>query len=214
MVKELVFADLKLLPGTKLDLRSDQYSALKGVSNFVGFQGNNIVITTPVVGSKPIACRPNTQVTLRFFVNHLNSVCAFRSDITHTATAPFHHLFIAAPKVIEVGEVRSSVRVHAKLPCKVTSTAEFRKANQLGTLNNLSIEGAKVLSKNFIGDEGEEVKVTTKINVLDMEEVVHIRGFIRSSANAEKQFVYGIEFFDVDSTTKLLIYSYVMSQML
>ncbi|MGH1440479.1 MAG: flagellar brake domain-containing protein [Cellvibrionaceae bacterium] len=210
--EDLIFSDLKLLPGTKLDIRSEQYSSLKGFGSYVGLQGNSIVVGTPFSNGKPIACKPNTQVVIRFFVNHLNCACAFRSEITHTATAPFAHLFIAVPEKMEVGEVRSSVRANVKLSCKVTSHAEYRKPNQPAILDNLSVEGAKMLSKGFIGDEGEEVTITTKISVLDMEKVVYVKGVIRSSADADGQFSYGIQFIDIDQTVKLLVYAYVMSQ--
>ncbi len=178
----------------------------------MGLQGNSIVVGTPFSNGKPIACKPNTQVVIRFFVNHLNCACAFRSEITHTATAPFAHLFIAVPDKMEVGEVRSSVRTNVKLSSKVTSHAEYRKPNQPAILDNLSVEGAKMLSKGFIGDEGEEVTITTKISVLDMEKVVYVKGVIRSSADADGQFSYGIQFIDIDQTVKLLVYAYVMSQ--
>lgn len=212
MTKELSFTDLKLLPGTKLDLRSEHYSALKGLSQYVGFRGKSIVITTPAAGGKAIACKPDTEVILRFFVNHLNCACAFRSKIIYTATAPFPHLFLSVPDIMEVGEVRSSVRAKVKLSCKVTVHAEFRKPNQAAILDNLSVQGAKLLSRQFLGDEGEEVTITTKLNVLDMEKIIYVKGIIRSSGERDGAFSYGIQFCDIDQTVKLLIYAYVMSQ--
>jgi c-di-GMP-binding flagellar brake protein YcgR len=208
----LSFSGLRLLPGTKLDIRSEQYTILKGFSAYVGFQGNNIVVTTPFSNGKPIPCKPHTQVVVRFFVNHLNCACAFRSEITHTSTAPFPHLFITVPEEMEVGEVRSSVRANVKLSCKVTAHAEYRKPNRLAILNNLSIEGAKILSKEFLGDDGEEVTITTKILVLDLEKIIYVKGIIRSTVDAEGLFSYGVEFVDIDKTIKLLIYAYVLSQ--
>lgn len=210
--EDLTFSDLKLLPGTKLDIRSEQYTVLKGFGSYVGFQGKNIVVTTPFNNGKPVPCKPNTQVVIRFFVNHLNCACAFRSEITHTSTLPFPHLFIAAPEEMEIGEVRSSVRANVNLSCKVTSHAEYRKPNQPAILDNLSVQGAKVLSKGFIGDEGEEVTITTTLAVLDMKKMVYVKGIIRSSADFEGKFSYGIQFVDIDQTVKLLVYAYVMSQ--
>jgi len=208
----LSFSDLKLLPGTKLDIRSDQYAALKGFSAYIGFQGNNLIVSTPLSNGNPIPCKPNTQIVVRFFVNHLNCACAFRSEITHTSTGPFPHLFVTVPKEMEVGEVRSSVRANVKLSCKVTAHAEFRKPNQPAIVNNLSVEGAQIISKDFLGDAGEEVTITTKLSVLDLEKMVYVKGIIRSIADAGGQFSYGIQFVDIDQTIKLLIYAYVMSQ--
>jgi len=210
--EDLIFSDLKLLPGTKLDIRSEQYKALKGFSSYVGFHGKNIVITTPLSNGKPIVCKPNTQIVIRFFVNHLNCACAFRSEIIHTGTAPLHHLFVAVPEKMEIGEVRSSVRANVKLACTVTSHAEYRKPNQPAILDNLSVQGAKILSKVFIGDEEENVTITAKLSVLDMEEIVSLKGVIRSSTDVDGQFCYGIQLIDMDQTIKLLVYAYVMSQ--
>ncbi len=212
MDSDLKFDDLKLLPGTKLDLRSEQYSSLKGLSIFLGHQTHNIIVSTPLQSGKPIACHKDSQVVVRFFVNHLNCACAFRTKINYTSITPFPHLFLAIPDKMEIGEVRNNVRANVNLICSVNSYEEYRKKNQSALINNLSVDGLKLLSKEFLGEEQEEIAITIKIKVLETEKILKIDGIIRSTSELEGQFSYGIQFKEVSEPNKLLIYAYVMSQ--
>ena len=213
MSDSIEFDDLKLLPGTKLDLRSEQYKLLKGTSSFIGhLKQKSLIVSTPMSQGRPIACKAGNQVVIRLFVNHLNCACAFRAEILHVGSVPYPHLFLSIPDKMEIGEVRSSVRAMTSLPCFVTSSSPYRNEKMKSTINNLSIDGAKLNSEEFLGDPEEKIFFKAKIKVLDLEEVIEINAVIRSMTGDKNQFSYGIQFLDVDSSTKLLIYAYVMSQ--
>ncbi|MEO0444431.1 MAG: PilZ domain-containing protein, partial [Pseudomonadota bacterium] len=161
---------------------------------------------------RPVPCKVGNQVVIRLFVNHLNCACAFRTNILHTSSVPYAHLFLAIPEKMEVGEIRSSVRASSSLVCFITSSSPHRNETIKATINNLSIDGAKVFSEQFLGDPEEKVSLKAKIKVLDIEEVIEVEGVIRSMSGGNEQFTYGIQFLNVDSAMKLLIYAYVMSE--
>lgn len=68
MSKTYHFSDLKLLPGARIDLRSEQFKQFKGIGLYVGYrQGKNLIVSTPIKGGKPLSCKLGTGVVLRFF---------------------------------------------------------------------------------------------------------------------------------------------------
>lgn len=213
MTNDLKFIDLRLLPGAKLDLRSEQFSSIKGGCKYIGFDGRYIIVSTPLVKGRPIQCKPDMEVILRFFVNHLNCVCAFRTKIILVSNHPSSVLMLELPETMEIGEVRSSVRANVSLLCKINFHQDFRPPNQPGELVNLSVDGAKLIADNFIGDEEEKITISITITVLDLEKRMSINGVIRSSSMEDGKFSYGIQLIDVDHTSKLLIYAYVLSHM-
>ncbi len=209
------FNDLKLLPGVKVDLRSDQFAQFKGTSLYVGFRpGKGLIVTTPVQGGKPLSCKAGTSVILRFFANHLRSACAFRSQVTSVATSPYHHLHLSEPTSIEIGEVRNSIRASVSLDASVFS--DFGGGTSCGVvINDLSVDGAKIHSEKALGREGNQLKLTTRITVLEQEDVVVIKAIIRSVAKpAHNEYVYGVQFTDLGQLDKLMIYSFVTTSLI
>jgi hypothetical protein len=212
---QYIFDDLKLLPGAKLDLRSDQYAFLKGIGVYIGcLSKKSIIVSTPAVNGVPISCKPGNKLVVRLFVNHLNCACAFRTEIVHIAVSPYPHLFLSIPDDIEVGAVRNSIRANVNLPCLVTSSAPYRKKNQPVFITNLSIDGAKIESADFMGEPGEAISLVTKIKVLGMETTVNIQGIIRSFDERGEAFTYGVQFLDIDDLLRLNLYAYVLSEIM
>lgn len=212
------FKALNLLPGTKLHLSSEQYTILKGPSLFIGFhKKRSIIISTPIQKGAPIPCKAGTELIVRLFINHLNCACAFRTTIDHVLAVPYPYLFLAIPEKMEIGEVRDSVRAKVKLTCSVNrgsnvqSTGLLNRKTQSALINNISTDGARVVSKNFLADIGESIHVFTKIKLLGKTHIIQFDCTIRSEADGEGEFIYGVQFNDMDDNTKLLTYAYVMS---
>jgi hypothetical protein len=207
----LQFSDLKLLPGTKLDLRSDQYSLLKGPSVYIGNLGKKgIIVSTPLNSGRPITCKTGVSVVVRLFVNHLNCACAFRSKVLHTSISPFPHLFLEVPEEMEIGEVRNSVRANVNLiaSAKTNMVADAQSV----VINNLSTDGARLECKMYLGDPGDEIKISAKVNVLDVEHIVKLKGIIRSTSDPQNKDFFGIQFVDLNDSQRLILYAYVMSE--
>ena len=212
MEDELSFESLKLLPGTRLDIKSEKYTYLKGVSEFIGYNNQqSIIISTPIVDGVPAACKVGSDIIVRFFVNHLNCVCAFRSEILHVAAIPFAHIYVSVPEAMEVGEVRKSVRANVELDCKVVNLVSKKEPFQC-TIKNLSVDGAKMESQFMIAQEGDKIALQTTINVLDVDNVVKIKAKVRSiKLERGHSYSYGLQFLEDNYGKKLLIYSYVLS---
>jgi hypothetical protein len=207
----LTFDDLKLLPGTKLDLRSEQYALLKGASTYIGcLTKKSLVVSTPMANGRPVSCSAGNGVVIRLYVNHLSCACAFRTKIIHTSVSPYPHLFLEIPDEIEIGAVRKSIRVNVNL----IGSAKTKLLTQPQSIliNNLSTDGARLESKMFLGENNDEIKITTRVKVLGLEHTVKMKGVIRSSDDPSCKEHYGVQFTELNDSAKLILYAYVMSQ--
>lgn len=213
MEDELTFESLKLLPGTRLDIKSEKYAHLKGISEFIGYHNQKTIILSTPVDNRPVSCKVGNEIIVRFFVNHLNCVCAFRCEILHVAAIPFAHIHVSIPKTMEMGEVRKSVRANVELECNV-SNLDSTKESFPCTIKNLSVDGAKMESQTMIAKEGEEIALETIVNVLEVEKALKIRAKVRS-IKLENGYLYhyGLQFLEDNYGKKLLIYSYVLSHL-
>ncbi|MGH1487151.1 MAG: flagellar brake domain-containing protein [Cellvibrionaceae bacterium] len=211
MSDELSFDDLKLLPGTKLDLRSEQYALLKGASHYIGcLTKKSIVVSTPMANGRPVSCSTGNSVVIRLYVNHLSCACAFRTQIIHTSVTPYPHLFLEIPDHVEIGAVRKSIRVNVNI-IGFAKTDLLSKPQSI-MINNLSTDGARLESKMFLGDNGDKIKITTRLKVLGVEHTVKVDGIIRSCSDPSQKEYYGVQFDNIDATAQLVLYAYVMSE--
>lgn len=215
MEDELTFESLKLLPGTRLDIKSDKHSYLKGMSEFIGYHNQKtIIFSTPVLDGSSVACKVGNEIIVRFFVNHLNCVCAFRCEILHVSAVPFAYIYVSIPKTMEIGEVRKSVRAKVELECKVYRLENEKELVDC-TIKNLSVDGAKMESLSMLAKEGEDVALQVTLNVLDAENLIRIKAKV-CSIKLEQGHIhtYGLQFLEDNYGKKLLIYAYVLSHLI
>ena len=211
MSEKLTFDDLSLLPGTIIDLRSEQYSILKGRCSYIGYQSKRfLIVSTPVLNGTPVSCKAGTQVTLRFFVNHMNCACAFVTEVVHVTVSPYPQLFLALPDKMQVGEVRKSARVKVDLPALVT--AEDYKAPKSVVITNLSADGAKIQMEDLVGDSNDIV-LSTRIKILGKETLVKVSAKVMSRTEEAEIFSYGVKFEGIKHHEKLALYAYVLENL-
>ena len=215
MENGLTFESLKLLPGTRLDIKSDQFSQLRGVSEFVGYHNQKtIILSMPVLDGMPVSCNVGSEIIVRFFVNHLNCVCAFRCEIIHVSAVPFAFIYVSIPNEMEAGEVRKSVRANVELLCK-SRGMDSQKEPIDCTIKNLSTDGAKMESYSMVAKAGDEIVVDAILNVLDTDRALKIKAIVRSvKQENEYLYTYGLQLVENNYGKKLLIHAYVLSHLI
>lgn len=151
---------------------------------------------------------------LRFFASHLGSACAFRSEVKSIATAPYPYLHLSEPETIEIGEVRNSIRANVSLDAQVMSDYDGGTTAP-ASINDLSIDGAKIHSAQVLVRNGNHIKISTTVTVFDKEEVLIIKGIIRSvTKQGHNDYMYGVQFVDMPQVDKLMVYSFVTTSLL
>lgn len=209
MPEQYDFSELKLLPGARLDVRSDK-KHIRGACELIGFHNKKtIIVSPPILNGGPVSCTTGSTLVLRFFVNHLNCACAFKSKILHMAAIPYPHLHLSVPEKVEAGEVRKSIRAKLNLPSVITNIKEIPiDAN----ITDLSIDGAKLESFSKFGEEGDELQIQTFVELLGFSRSVEITAIIRSVNELPHAYSYGLRFKDLDEDAKILIYARVLSE--
>ena len=210
MAEKYDFRELKLLPGARLDVRSDKRH-IRGACELIGFHNKKtIIVTPPILNGAPVSCTAGRTLVLRFFVNHLNCACAFKSKILHVAAIPYPHLHLSVPEKVEAGEVRKSIRAKVNLPSAITNI----KAIPIdANITDLSIDGAKLESFSKLGEEGDELHIQTFVELLGCSRTVDLTAIICSVNELPHAYGFGLRFKEVDEDAKILIYARVLSEL-
>lgn len=210
--KKIQFEDLHLKPGQKVFLEFEGFSNLREPSFLIGYRaGRSIIVSTPIIGGSPFAVKLGTKVAVRLFANQINGACAFRSEIIHLSAIPYHHLHLAPPKELEIGEVRKAVRAQVDLICSVFP--ESSKDARAGIIRDLSDNGARLICQDELGNVGETITIVTKLHVVGLERIVKLKAIIRSINLIELDTAYGIQFVDMKPEEIITLHAFVMSHL-
>jgi len=215
--KSLRFEELKLQPGQRLQLDIADYSTTRDISNLIGYcAGQSIIVTTPQYNGAAIKVMPDTKVTVRFFSQTLNGAGAFRSQILHASATPYPHMHLAVPEKVFLGEVRRAVRARVNLPTSVHCTVNGGEQKLTSCITDISVLGARVerLPDGVTLEEGQEVLLVSRIAVSGVDCTVKVRSIIRNAGHGRNGAMMGVEFTEVDNTTRVLLHGYTLSQML
>jgi len=204
------FDELRLLPGQKMHVELDSYRKLKSECTLIGYKTDRaIILTTPMVDNAPATIKVGAAAAVRFFANQANSVCAFRTEVIHVAQTVFPHIFLENPMLIEVGEIRKATRARVDAPCSLFISNDSKP--QAGIVVDLSIDGARIHSKDLGTATGDEIQIIVKFKILGFDKIMKIPCIVRSiSDNATGKF-YGVQFVQTKNDEKIALHAIVMS---
>lgn len=210
------FETLRLLPGHGVQLDFDGYTQDRAKSILVGYNvmglGQGIIVTTPVANGAPISFKVDSELTVRLFVPHLSCACAFRTKIKHISRAPYSYLHLAIPEQMVLGEVRSTVRAKVKLPTAVYCGEQMKK-HYSGSIQDLSLGGARVVGKMLPLAAGDEIRLSAQVVIGDIERLLSLHGVVRSVSGEDNETILGIQFTNLNDDAKLALFGFVMSNM-
>lgn len=214
------FESLRLLPGHTVQLDFDGSIQDRAKSFLIGYNaigsGQGIIVTTPAVNGAPLSFKVGAELTVRMFVPHLSCACAFRTEVSHISRAPYSHIYLSMPDKMIMGEVRSSVRAKVKLTAVVYCGLDMQK-QYATSIQDMSLGGARLVSKMLPVSVGDTIRVTTKVKVSDVERLLTLNSLVRSvtsdSASANNEVTVGVQFVDLDEDAKITLYAFVMSNM-
>lgn len=178
--------------------------------------GRTVLVTTPMLGeNRPLLLRKDQTVICRFF-NH-KVACAFRSQVIHLCTTPFHYLHLSWPSQVEVGTVRKSERVMANLQVSIVNQSDPDWSRSYGAIVDLSTTGARLESVDPIGKVGDQILISGKVVVGHVTRLISIEALIRAELErfelANSTAAYGIEFRFVSDIDFLALQAFVNGQL-
>jgi c-di-GMP-binding flagellar brake protein YcgR len=214
--KDISFEALKLLPGQALQLEFDGYDATRDRCTLVGYhRGRNIIVSTPTKQGVPMSVKPKNKVKVRLFVNQINGACAFEATVVHVSIIPFPHLYLSWPEKLVVGEVRKSIRATVHVVSSVMFSLEGKRHTMSAVIDDLSTHGAHIHDADMKVKEDQEMDLVFKIEVSEIERILHIKSIVRSVQfnEAKGAHFYGLQFVNVEESDKIALHAFVLTQL-
>jgi c-di-GMP-binding flagellar brake protein YcgR len=203
------FAELKLLPGAAMRI------ALPGVSDkHATVQGRYLGCDMPraIMAAAAMTADFRAGVKVAVSMTSPTGIVTFASQIEAVGTAPFPHVFLLYPKIVNLRNVRSAVRVNVGLSAQVANLhADDGLEMQPAQIVDISVSGLKLLSNAPLGDIGEELAIYMHITLDDIVRDVTLTGIIRARAPAGDGEACGVEFTQLDENKRVLLYAYVFN---
>ncbi|MCP5326066.1 MAG: flagellar brake protein [Oceanospirillaceae bacterium] len=212
--REIPFTELRLIPGQAMQLEFDGYTSDRDRAVLLGYKNNATIIMTMPIDSGAIAPVKNGQkINVRFFASRLNGVCAFKSEVLYTSKVPYPHMHIAYPPTVILGEVRRALRAEVD----VIASAEYEQDGEAKKsplrIKDLSVDGARMVCKNFSLASGSNMTLAFKVTVTDIECLIKIDAIVRSVNEQDGHYSLGVQFTDVNPNDRIALQAFVLASM-
>lgn len=219
--EQLPFDELKLAVGERVKLESVSQRGRYTARYLGSYPERCLMISAPVNNGVAVSLKQGSTVRLRLIA--LNRACAFSCRVLKVTTSPVPMLFLEHPGEIETVLVRKFARVSSQLIVSVDEA----EAGQFGSgwprqalCCDISLQGARIEAGDQLGEVGDRLFITSRVQVGEVEQVMMIEGIIRNLEEVEDSFndgfrmVHGMEFTGLDEEGLLILTGFVYQQML
>jgi len=184
----------------------------------IGFlDGKSIIVSTP--RDQGVALRINNEQKFIVRLVSGNSAKGFNATTIHSTKHPYPHLHLTFPDNLESTTVRKAERVDCKLIVSVQNEEPERSLGdgKSASMQDISTAGSQIFTLDSIGEKGDTITISSKVNVVGLEQYLTISGIIRRVVEPKEdgdRFEYGIEFVLLEDNDKLLLHGFVYEQMM
>lgn len=229
-VMQVDLGDLEVPIGTNVQLEFISPPGRFMVKVLGNIPGKSLILSSPKLKGKNILVRDSQVVNIRLMLS--THVCAFSSKVAKSYLEPAAHLHIAYPSYVETSEVRQAVRVETRLISNVepTSAATTIGAASSCIVIDLSLGGAKLISKEDFGSVNQTMKLVCNIKIGPYTHILKLDCEIRSQEiqmieqvqaslvdndfltrmGVEYFYVYGIRFVDVVKESGIPLMAFIL----
>ena len=144
------------------------------------------------------------------------NIYAFKTNIEHISSIPFHYLHLKYPKSIENVEIRKAERAQVSLQTQVM--AQGKKS--WGVIKDISASGAMLMVYDAVPNLQEHLELSFDVTVGGVEREVHLVALPRNAKKVERHdkkgtaYLYGLEFVDPPQDAMVYVQAYVYEQLL
>ncbi len=208
---------LELEVGTPVQMQfGTDAASQRYVTKIIGYaEPISIILNTPQVNGKPILLREGQISTVRFLGS--NNVYAFMTNLKAVFLKPFPHIHVAYPSDIKSALVRHAERVRTDIKTTVLNISNKQKGEIKANVINISANGALIANPEVIGEVGDKLRLTIRVDYKNIEKMVAIAAVIRNIREGEQedagQFLHGVQFKIGTITDHLLVQGVVYSQL-
>ncbi len=186
-------------------------------SKVIGYLHNHsVLITTPRIEGNIMLVREDQQVIVRMMTG--NQVYGFNTQILSTNLKPYPYLHLDYPKEMQHITVRKAERIHTRLIGSIeleTNDTDAVSSFSVVILD-ISTSGAMIEVKKPVGEVGDIVSLSTKIEVGGKEEYITLPCVVRNiiHKDTDSNYKHGLEFQLLEQKDHFVLYGYVYEQMI
>lgn len=209
----MTFEELKLLPGTRLELDFSVQEGRREASRLVGYvQGQCILVTPPVLPPGAPALPERGLVEVHLYSEQLNCAILFSAQITRQVSEPLPLLCLGYPAFIAQDESRKATRVATQLVATIKAGA----SEVAGKIVDLSVSGCRLESAEALGGPGTPLVLVTRFPMAGGERQVQVAGTVRGvlgQPDADSDyFSYGLSFDTLNAAGKAFLSDFIAQQ--
>jgi len=186
-------------------------------SKVIGYlQGRSVLITTPRVDGNIMLIREDQMVIVRMMTG--NQVYGFTTQIICSNLKPYAYLHLAYPKEMEHITVRKAERISINLIGSIEKegTEDEERLTSSVIIHDVSTNGAMIEANQPLGEIGDIITMSAKLEVGGKEEYINVTCIIRNVIHKEEdtRFKHGLEYQLLDQQQHFVIYGFVYEQMI
>ena len=216
---------LKIQVGDAIQLQpmADEQEQARYYVKVIGcLPGRSLLVTTPRVKGKALLVREGQIYAARLLSG--NNAFGFISSVLMACNRPYPYLHLEYPRHLERMVVRRAQRAAVDIIAsaqKVDSGHEG-EANAQGDgghsvlIRDLSTTGSGLLAEHPLGQEGELLTVSLKLEVSGVEQYLTLPAVIRNQREIEEEkrrdkfaYQYGVEFQMIEPNDAIVLHAFV-----
>ncbi|MFJ2992972.1 flagellar brake protein [Pandoraea sp. NPDC087047] len=202
--------DLNLRPGDWLQIQLPPGTGSQRVrTRVIGHAPNQMLfVTAPTGRAAPPTLQASERLELWTFSGE--DIYHFVCTVERVERVPFDYVVLSAPAQIRRKVLRRSQRVPARLVVSVTAG----DARHLALLQDVSAEGVSLLADAPLGAPGDNVQLTFRVHVGDIDMPIEALGTIRGVQQGDDGHLHGIELPVLEPSHYVALKCYVYERLL
>lgn len=212
------FNDMKLKVEDRLQLQPpEQLTRERFPVKVIGFIRNvSLLVTTPVIaGGLRLQLLEGERVIMRSFLGQ--NAFGFACTIERICKTPCEYLHLSFPDVIQGIVIRKAPRVKTRIIATAHNSNPGGKNEPVSALiSNISANGMALDAKQPLGNKGDIISLTFRVNLHKIDALLSIKGLICAvltgdAANPSNPDLirHGIEFRDLQPNDSVILQSMI-----
>lgn len=214
------FADMRLRVGDRIQLQPPAaISTERFIVRLIGYLDKvSLMVTMPIANSLAIPVREHDKIVARVFSSQ--KAFGFDCAVMRVCKLPYQYLHLSFPSVVQGAVVRTSPRIRTKIIASITHADIGDRSEKMpGVIVDLSADGAQVRSRQQLGDKSQEILLSFRISLHEVDTLLTTRAVIRNVIHDEEgtdplRYHHGIQFLDLASSDRMILQSLIYQQMI
>lgn len=216
------FQDMRLRVGDRIQLQPPaSMGTERHIVRLLGYLDNaSLMVTAPAVNGLRVPVREHDKIVARVFSSQ--KAFAFDCTVVRICKMPYDYLHLSFPDVIQGAIIRKSPRIKTKIIASISTPGDGKdNEKQPGVIVNLSADGALVRAREPLAGKSEEIVLSFRVNLHNMEAYLTARAVVRNVFTDEEKegadalrVQHGIQFLDLQPNDSVILQSLIYQQMI